>query len=356
VLPGNRSIVHHVLIYQDQSNTCVNLDNNDPAPGYTSFGGVGSSSATLVAGWVPGQGLYSLPPNMGILLQAGAKLILQIHYPGVSAAAMDSTKVLFKLSSGPLRQVSLVPVLNHINTMTDGPLVIPANQVMTFHEQTTVLANATLISIAPHMHLIGQSMKVWAVTPGQDTLPLINIQHWDFHWQGAYAFPQLQFVPYGSQLYAEAVYDNTSNNEDNPNDPPQMVTAGEATTDEMMLTYFAYANYQPGDENIIIDSAAATGYHGPEFNDIVHSPQLYDPFPVPMQDQATVHYFLPDDGKVTLELIDARGRRVSAPVLEQNEQSGMHSADFDLHNVPAGVYMLRLQAGSVVKAKKLVKE
>src|SRR5665213_2847040 len=51
VIPGNRSIVHHVLIYQDLSNTCVTLDNNDPGPGYTWFGDVGSATATLVGAW-----------------------------------------------------------------------------------------------------------------------------------------------------------------------------------------------------------------------------------------------------------------------------------------------------------------
>ena len=38
-------------------------------------------------------------------------------------------------------------------------------------------------------------------------------------------------------------------------DLPQLVTQGEATTDEMMLVYFAYMAYQPGDEDIVIDSS-----------------------------------------------------------------------------------------------------
>lgn len=37
VLPGNRNIVHHVLVFQDQGNTVINLDNADTLPGYTSF-------------------------------------------------------------------------------------------------------------------------------------------------------------------------------------------------------------------------------------------------------------------------------------------------------------------------------
>ena len=53
-IPGNGSVVHHILIFQDQSNICYDLDARDAAPGYTSFGGIGSNSAQLIGAWVPG--------------------------------------------------------------------------------------------------------------------------------------------------------------------------------------------------------------------------------------------------------------------------------------------------------------
>jgi hypothetical protein len=54
-LPGNGRIVHHVLIFQDQANTCFDLDARDPAPGYSSFGGVGCRGHAPIfcqKGWV----------------------------------------------------------------------------------------------------------------------------------------------------------------------------------------------------------------------------------------------------------------------------------------------------------------
>ena len=69
-------------------------------------------------------------------------------------------------------------------------------------------------------------------------------------------FPQIQRIPAGSFLYSEAVYDNTTANHHNPNSPPKEIRVGEATTDEMMITYFLFAQYQAGDENYIIDSNA----------------------------------------------------------------------------------------------------
>src|SRR5690348_10110035 len=41
VRPGNRQLVHHVLIYADTTETAAKLDGQDGSPGYTCFGGPG---------------------------------------------------------------------------------------------------------------------------------------------------------------------------------------------------------------------------------------------------------------------------------------------------------------------------
>jgi hypothetical protein len=104
------------------------------------------------------------------------------------------------------------------------------------------------------MHLIGRSTKIYGVPPQGDTVKYINIPDWDFAWQGAYQFQYAQPVDAGTVLHSEVTYDNTVNNPYNPNSPPQNVSQGEDTDDEMILTYFAYTLYQPGDENILMDS------------------------------------------------------------------------------------------------------
>ena len=84
----------------------------------------------------------------------------------------------------------------------------------------------------------------------QDTIPLISIPSWDFNWQGFFTFPTLTKIPSGYTLHGIASYDNTSANPFNPNDPPQNVTFGEGTTDEMFFVFFDYVLYQGGDELI----------------------------------------------------------------------------------------------------------
>ena len=108
------------------------------------------------------------------------------------------------------------------------------------------------------MHLIGQSVKSYAIKPNGDTIRFIDIPNWNFHWQGQYYFQRPVIVDGGSTLKAFATYNNTASNTHNPNSPPQTVNLGEATTDEMMLVYFAFTQYQPGDENIIMDSSLLT--------------------------------------------------------------------------------------------------
>jgi len=354
VLPGNRSIVHHVLVYQDVANTCITLDNNDPGPGYTSFGGPGSSTATLVTGWVPGQGKYTLPGGMGIELQANANIIMQIHYPAGAIGQTDSTRVQFKFSGGSVRNVSLLPILNHDYNMTDGPLFIPANTIQTFHEQETAFLTASVLTVAPHMHLLGKSIKSWAVDPNGDTIPFISIPEWQFMWQGFYNFRQPVKVPAGSQLFAEAVYDNTSNNLYNPNTPPQNVSAGEATTDEMMIVYFAYTPYQSGDENIIIDSILLSA--PPVMNDIVRTAQLYQPYPTPSSGNVNVQYFLPEKGSLTLELFDLGGRRVRLLENEQDAPAGFGTHLLSLEALSPGTYLLQLRHNGITRTKKIVRE
>ena len=111
----------------------------------------------------------------------------------------------------------------------------------------------TVLDVSPHMHLLGKSITAWAETPTNQIIPLIEIEDWDFHWQGFYDFPNPIKLPAGSTIHCTATYDNTSNNPDNPNSPPQLVTAGEATDEEMMLIFFSFTLYFNGDENIVID-------------------------------------------------------------------------------------------------------
>jgi hypothetical protein len=260
VIPGNRQIVHHVLVYADtDTNALIALDNADAGMGYENFGGSGSNSSKLIAGWVPGSLPSTFPANMGVLIPAHSYLILQIHYPqGTNGDTDSNTVVNLKFAAGPVREVFLEPILNHITDITPA-LAIPPHSTADFTETYTIpdlgpLPYITVLSVAPHMHLVGTHIKAYAIRPGNDTVPLIDIPQWDFKWQGGYSFRQPITFPEGTVVRAEAHYDNTSANPNAPN-PNNWVYAGESTTDEMMIVYFSYLYGFPGDAGIVVDTS-----------------------------------------------------------------------------------------------------
>jgi len=161
-----------------------------------------------------------------------------------------------------IRPVSVDALLtNGGSTLQNGPFIIPAGQVRTFHSRKTLNSATTLTAISPHAHLVCVSMKAFAILPTGDTIPLVDIPRWDFRWQSMYQFRRPIYLPAGTQLHGFATYDNTVNNPNNPNSPPQNVTFGEATTDEMLIFFFARTPGVPSDVQIVVDTASTPSYY-----------------------------------------------------------------------------------------------
>jgi hypothetical protein len=113
----------------------------------------------------------------------------------------------------------------------------------------------SILSVNPHMHLLGKTFLAYAITPQKDTIRLVKINKWDFKWQYYYTFKHPLKIPAGSTIYAFGTYDNTDKNPYNPYHPPRdckerndFMSMG--TTEEMFQFIFTYLPYQPGDEQI----------------------------------------------------------------------------------------------------------
>ncbi len=342
VIPGNREVVHHVLVYQDTSGQAQQLDDGDPQPGYSAFGGIGVANAPLIGVWVPGAPVMSTPESMGIKLLAGADLVIQVHYPQGTDGQLDSTRVNIEFTPpGFTRDLGIFPALYHgPPSLQEGLLAIPPNEVSSFHEEFQVPIPATITAIGPHAHLLCQSMKAWAITPSNDSVPLINIPDWDFHWQGMYEFRKPIYLPMGSTLYGEATYDNTVNNEENPNDPPAWVFVGEGTTDEMMLFYFAYTFGFPSDTLIVVDDSEHGEHHencetsfniGLEETGVAELVRIA-PVPATYRLMITVRR-----AGMTLQLLDAQGRKAMTHVLSTGENT------LDISRPARGTYIAEVR-------------
>lgn len=233
--PGDRSLVHHVIAFIDTSGASVSLDAQDAAPGYPCFGGPGFASDNALGGWAPGARPSFLPDGVATKLPASSRVVLQIHYhPDQGRTGTDQTQIGLYTAKAPVTQwLRYVPLMNDTFTIPAGA----RSHVVEATFSMPRFASAKVWNITPHMHLLGRTMKVEATLPSGEKLCLINIDDWDFNWQGTYAFEQPVSLPGGSFLRMVATYDNSSDNPRNPNNPPKPVFWGEQTTDEMAVTF-----------------------------------------------------------------------------------------------------------------------
>lgn len=241
IVAGNPQIVHHCLLYIDITGNYQTNTNG------VCTGPVGANYK-LASGYVPGTMPMVFPNNpalkVGLTIPAGSNLVFAMHYPSGSGGQTDETKVILHFYPDDVtgvRELQATPILENWSFQ------LPPNQLTTVNAQQVIPSNRSLLSIFPHMHLIGKSIKAFSTHQG-DTTQLISIPKWDFHWQGFYVFKNLVKLPAGSTLRGEGIYDNTATNIHNPNNPPVLVGPGLNTTDEMFIYYGHYMPYQEGDE------------------------------------------------------------------------------------------------------------
>ncbi len=342
--PGNGKIVHHALISYDLSGTAQQLDDDTPEYGYTSFGGFGDGLEIAFLrqfpGYVPGQRPSFFPDGLGQLLPAGADLLLQIHYAPIAADEWDSTSVniFFADEDEVVDRMVQNSIITPFTASNPGLLWLPANQIKRQHYYLDIPVDVSVMAIWPHMHLLGKDWEVFSVN-GNDTLPLIKIDDWDFNWQGAYNYNRFQIIPAGSRIHGLATYDNTVDNPLNPNDPPALVTWGEKTTDEMFYLPISYVQYRSGDEDIIFNDSLSSTYNpGPGS---VH--RLFPPWPNPSRDQIEFSFELNHRADVTLNIYDVSGNRVDQLINRVKMEAGLHHINYNISSYSLGTYFITME-------------
>lgn len=233
VRPGNSSVVHHMVLFQDPLALSTRLAvRGDPQPGYSCFGGPGIPVLDIIGAWAPGNQPQTFPEGVGLRVTAGSRAVMQVHYHPNGAAQTDRTRVGLYFDRQPVQKdLQFAFVINE-------DFVIPAGasrHTVTASAVIPPLRNARAISILPHMHLLGREIRLDAVYPDGARHPMIYINDWDFQWQGTYYYKEPVPLPPGTRLELTAVYDNSADNPKNPNSPPRNVRFGEQTTDEMCL-------------------------------------------------------------------------------------------------------------------------
>jgi mono/diheme cytochrome c family protein len=234
--PGNPVVTHHSCFYIDTTGTGRKLQALEPDIGYGSFVGPGFLNTGALRSWLPGMSPQHLPAGTGQILQAHSDIVLEIHYRPSGKVEIDQSVVGIHFAPRSAKyRVGEIQVMNKA-------LTIPPGAAEHRHTSSfTVPVDTALLDVLPHMHLLGREMKAVATRPDGKQIPLVWIRNWDFNWQDQYLYADPVLLPRGSRIDVEAVFDNSDRNPLNPHSPPQAVSWGEQTRDEMAVCHFRYA-------------------------------------------------------------------------------------------------------------------
>jgi hypothetical protein len=276
-VPGNRKLSHHVnghlVQYADHQKKNVfegprfidreeagTLDSCYRYLKLLNDDGTYPLLISSVFNYLPGVVPQQYPDGLGgyYLKRKGAVLMRDLHYGPSPVEETDLPAVNFFFAPGPPRRPFMETQLGTLG-ISDivPPLLIPPDTIMKFVTRAVIHNDISLVTINPHMHLLGKSYLAYAVVPTGDTIPLIRIRQWDFRWQYFYTFKRMLRIPAGSVIVAEAIFDNTAGNPNNPYSPPREITGlggSMKTTDEMFQLILTFLPYQQGDENISLEN------------------------------------------------------------------------------------------------------
>ncbi len=296
IKPQQAGIVHHVILFEAAGDNAVDarrLNDASGGKGWTCFGGPGLSEThpsvdsaandrlgapPWISAWVPGHATNDTPPGTGVLVHAGAAIVMQVHYNLLHKAKRDRSRAVLRFL--PVSQAELTP-LNTI--LIPAPVELPcprgvrsrlcSRDIAVQEEIKKYGYNAALIpsgllyicgkslddfpgspasvkslgtscerrvnrplriyGVAGHMHTRGFDIGI--ELNGQT---LLHIPRWDFHWQDAYYLEQPVDANVGDTIRVTCRFDNSKSRQPLVNGKllkPRYVLWGEGTTDEMCL-------------------------------------------------------------------------------------------------------------------------
>jgi tetratricopeptide (TPR) repeat protein/mono/diheme cytochrome c family protein len=227
--PGNPRAVHHADIRTDPTGGMRELDTMDDEPG---FDGLLDASATppggVFLGWTPGRVPTPPDPKISWPLRNGVDLIFQLHLqPTGKPESVQSSIGLYFADQAP-EQIPYTISLGCRN------IDIPSDvDDYTIERSYKLPVDAHVLSIYPHAHYLGKHIQAWATFPDGKKKTLIEIKDWNFNWQDQYTFREPLYLPAGTEIALRYTYDNSDKNPRNPHRPPQRVTYGPRSINEM---------------------------------------------------------------------------------------------------------------------------
>lgn len=263
--PGNRQVVHHIIVFVAQPEAIGALARLRGARGGGQGGGleggrrrggggleragIGEGAGSGLAAYAPGNAPTILPEGSAIYVPPGSKIIFQMHYTpnGSPQEDLSSVGVLFADPATVKRKIVSSAVINRRFNIPPGDPNYRVDAIRPIDQ------DVLLLTMAPHMHLRGKSFTFTAKYPDGKREVLLDVPHYDPDWQLTYELKEPKLLPKGTRIECTAHFDNSPENLANP-DPTKSVRFGPQTWDEMMIGFFRALPTQdletPGDPGL----------------------------------------------------------------------------------------------------------
>ena len=233
VLPGNPNVVHHVILFQvpaehgrrgrgqGRGRPTTRAGPASAAPG--SRGEFASlDDANWLAAWAPGGDETEVQDGYGVKLEAGSRIVMQVHYNLLKGAAPDQSVDPAALDAGEHRPDAAAHVpaagagraARAVPTTTTARCATATRRRSTCKKRfgddratptrcctssaaprsspsetttctRTISRGMTVLGAAGHMHLLGRKISIETNPDTADAKTLLEIPVWDFDNQGA---------------------------------------------------------------------------------------------------------------------------------------------------------------------------
>jgi hypothetical protein len=203
------------------------------------------------------------PPGTGLLVKAGSKIVLQVHYNLQSLSSdsqvRDLSQVEFALADQVERRAFVLPWTNP-QWVSKQKMPIPAGAQNVDHSfgydptqyvgvvsggQFDGSSGFRIHNVSLHQHLLGKTSNLTIAHPDGSSTCLLDIPRWDFHWQRGYDLAHRTALFPGDLLNIDCTWDNSAENQpliNGQRQAPRDVNWGENTSDEMCLGILYISN------------------------------------------------------------------------------------------------------------------
>jgi tetratricopeptide (TPR) repeat protein len=242
--------VHHANIRIDPTSASRALDDADPAPGYE---GVILHSADYpdghFLGWTPGQ---AAPPSTALAwkLAGGTDFVVQLHMRPTGRVEQIAPLIGLYFTGRPPARTPVIIRLGRQHL--DIPAGASDHRVI---DSFRMPVAADVVAIQPHAHYRAREVSAWATLPGGSRRALIHIGDWDFSWQDQYRLATPIQLPAGTVVQMSYVFDNSALNARNPGHPPERVSWGWRSSDEMADVWIQMLTRTEADRRALAEAA-----------------------------------------------------------------------------------------------------